>query len=117
MNDSTALGGVADLVRNGGTLCLDYINTVEPRTGPVARDWLTGFPDLVAWARHGGLFDEATAGALLRTAAARPAAASAAFQAAIDLREAGVIDDVRRMILACVPGNDRALQVNQSPHR
>ena len=87
MNDPTATGGMADLVRNGGTLCLDYINTVEPRTGPVARDWLTGFPDLVAWARHGGLFDEATAGVLLRATAAQPAAARAAFQTAIDLRE------------------------------
>jgi predicted RNA-binding Zn ribbon-like protein len=88
MNDSTATGGVADLVRNGGMLCLDYINTVEPRTGPVARDWLTGYPDLVQWARHGGLFDEATADALLHAAAAGPAAAQTAFQTAIDLREA-----------------------------
>ena len=88
MNDATAAGGVADLVRNGGRLCLDYINTVEPRTGPVSREWLTGYPDLVEWARLGGLLDEAAAGALLRAAAARPAAARSAFQAAIDLREA-----------------------------
>lgn len=87
MNDATMTGGVTELVRNGGTLCLDYINTVEPRTGPVAREWLTGYPDLVEWARHGGLFDKAAAGALLRAAAARPAAAQAAFQTAIDLRE------------------------------
>jgi predicted RNA-binding Zn ribbon-like protein len=86
-NDATATGGVAELVRNGGTLCLDYVNTVEPRTGPVAREWLTGYPDLVEWARHGGLFDESAAGALLRAAATRPAAAQAAFQTAIDLRE------------------------------
>jgi predicted RNA-binding Zn ribbon-like protein len=85
MNDAT--GGMAELVRHGGTLCLDYINTVEPRTGPVAREWLTGYPDLVEWARHGGLFDEAAAGALLRAAAGRLAAAQAAFQTAIDLRE------------------------------
>src|SRR4051812_20780047 len=85
MRDAT---GVAALVRNGGTLCLDYINTVEPRTGPVARDWLTGYPDLVDWARHGGLFDEAAADVLLHAAATRPAAAQAAFQTAIDLREA-----------------------------
>jgi predicted RNA-binding Zn ribbon-like protein len=88
MNGATATGGVADLVRNGGRPCLDYTNTVEPRTGPVARDWLAGYPDLVEWARHGGLLDEAAAGALLRVAAARPAAAQAAFQTAIDLREA-----------------------------
>jgi predicted RNA-binding Zn ribbon-like protein len=88
MNDATATGDVADLVRNGGRLCLDYINTVEPRTGPVSREWLTGYSDLVEWARHGGLLDEAAAGALRRAAAAQPAAARAAFQTAIDLREA-----------------------------
>ena len=87
MNDATATVGVEELVRNGGVLCLDFINTVEPRTGPVSREWLTGYPDLVTWARHGGLFDEAAAGALLRTSAARPSAAQAAFQTAIDLRE------------------------------
>ena len=78
---------VAELVRNGGVLSLDFINTVEPRTGPVSRDWLTGYPDLVVWARHGGLFDDQTAEALLRAAAARPAEAQAAFQTAIELRE------------------------------
>jgi predicted RNA-binding Zn ribbon-like protein len=98
MNDPTVTG-VADLVRNGGRLCLDYTNTVEPRTGPVARDWLTGYPDLVVWARHGGLVDEAAAAELLRAAAARPAAAQAAFRTAIDLREAlfrlfaAIVDD------------------------
>jgi predicted RNA-binding Zn ribbon-like protein len=85
--DVTETSGVAELVRNGGTPCLDYINTVEPRTGPVAREWLTGYPDLVEWARYGDLIDEAAAGALLRAAAARPAAAQAAFETAIDLRE------------------------------
>jgi predicted RNA-binding Zn ribbon-like protein len=88
MSDATAAGGVAGLVRNGGRLCLDYTNTVEPRIGPVARDWLTGYPDLVEWARHGDVLDATAAAALLRAAAARPAAAQAAFQTAIDLREA-----------------------------
>jgi predicted RNA-binding Zn ribbon-like protein len=88
MNDATAPSSLADLVRNGGRLCLDYTNTVEPRTGPVARDWLTGYPDLVEWARHGGLVDDEGAAALLAAAATRPGAARAAFQTAIDLREA-----------------------------
>lgn len=81
------MNGVAELVRNGGVLCLDFINTVESRPGPVAREWLTGYPDLVEWARRGGLLGEAAAGALQRVAEARPSAARAAFQAAIDLRE------------------------------
>jgi predicted RNA-binding Zn ribbon-like protein len=100
MTDALVTGGVADLVRNGGALCLDYINTVEPRTGPVSREWLNGYPDLVEWARHGGLLDEAAAGALLRAAADRPAAAQTAFRTAIDLREvmfrlfAAIVEDV-----------------------
>src|SRR5688500_10533167 len=87
MNDTTATVGMAGLARNGGTLCLDYINTVAPRTGPVDPEWLNGYPDLVAWARDGDLFDEAAADTLLRAAASRPAAAQAAFRTAIDLRE------------------------------
>ena len=82
------LRGVADLVRNGGRLCLDFANTVEPRTGPVARDWLIGFPDLIEWAQHGGILDDRERAALLCMAAARPADAKAAFQDAIALREA-----------------------------
>ena len=88
MHDTITTGGVADLVRNGGRLCLDFTNTVEPRSGPVARDWLAGYPDLVEWARHGGLLDDAEAATLLRSATVRPANALAAFQAAITLREA-----------------------------
>jgi len=87
MDDAT-LVGLAGLVRNGGRLCLDFINTVEPRTGPVERDWLTGYAELVEWARIGGLFDEAVAAGMLRAAAARPAAAVATFRTAIELREA-----------------------------
>lgn len=94
--------GVADLPRNGGWLCLDFINTVEPRTGPVHRDWLTGYPDLVEWARHAGL-DEADAALLLRAAADRPAAAQAAFRAAIELREA-----VFRLFRAIADGTEPA---------
>jgi predicted RNA-binding Zn ribbon-like protein len=85
MIDATV--GTADLARNGGRLCLDYVNTVAPRTGPVDLEWLNGYPDLVIWARDGDLFDEAAADALLDAAAARPAAAQAAFRTAIDLRE------------------------------
>ncbi|MEU8614395.1 ABATE domain-containing protein, partial [Actinoplanes sp. NPDC048791] len=103
MNDVTSTGGVADLVRNGGLLCLDFINTVEPRTGPVDREWLTGYADLVVWARHGDLLDEAAVDALLRTAADRPAEARAAYRAAIDLREG-----LFRLFAAIVDGSTPA---------
>lgn len=75
------------LARNGGALCLDFVNTVTPRTGPVDVEWLNTYPDLVTWARDGGLFDDATADALLRSAAARSPAARVALKAALDLRE------------------------------
>jgi predicted RNA-binding Zn ribbon-like protein len=72
----------------GGLLCLDFANTLEPRAAEPVRDWLGGYADLVAWARHAGALDSATAERLLALAAARPAAAEASFAAAIELREA-----------------------------
>jgi predicted RNA-binding Zn ribbon-like protein len=72
----------------GGLLCLDFANTLEPRGAEPVRDWLRGYPDLVAWARHAGALDQATAERLLALAAERPAAAQASFAAAIELREA-----------------------------
>jgi predicted RNA-binding Zn ribbon-like protein len=79
--------GIMDLPRNGGWLCLDFTNTVEPRHGPPERDWLHGYPDLIEWARHVGTVDTATAARLLREAEAEPQAAETHFRAAIDLRE------------------------------
>jgi predicted RNA-binding Zn ribbon-like protein len=70
----------------GGLLCLDFANTLEPRGAAPVRDWLGGYAELVAWARHAGALDGATAGRLLALAAGRPAEAS--FAAAIELREA-----------------------------
>jgi predicted RNA-binding Zn ribbon-like protein len=81
VNDASS-SEVAHLVRRGGVLCLDFVNTVESRPGPVSREWLHGYADLVEWAH------DAEAEALLRTAGARPSAARAAFRTAIDLREA-----------------------------
>ena len=62
----------------GGLLCLDFANTLEPRLAPLERDWLGGYPDLVAWARHAGALDGATAERLLAAAGTRPAEAEAA---------------------------------------
>jgi predicted RNA-binding Zn ribbon-like protein len=72
----------------GGVLCLDFANTLEPRATEPVRDWLHGYADLVAWARHAGALDDATGERLLQTAAARQAAAGTSFAAAIALREA-----------------------------
>jgi predicted RNA-binding Zn ribbon-like protein len=72
----------------GGRLCLDFANTVEPREAEHHRDNLRGYADLVAWARHAGAIDDATASRLLEAAATRQAAARASLTEAIDLREA-----------------------------
>jgi predicted RNA-binding Zn ribbon-like protein len=72
----------------GGLLCLDFANTLEPRGAEPVRDWLGGYADLVAWARHAGALRADTAERLLALAAGRPAAAGASFAAAIELREA-----------------------------
>jgi predicted RNA-binding Zn ribbon-like protein len=38
----------------GGALCLDFVNTVDPRHAPGRREYLDSFPALVAWSRHAG---------------------------------------------------------------
>jgi predicted RNA-binding Zn ribbon-like protein len=72
----------------GGRLCLDFANTVEPREAEPRRDALTGYDVLVAWARHAGAIDDATAARLRESAASDPAAARASLAEAVELREA-----------------------------
>lgn len=82
-------GGSAGLPKlSGGRLCLDFANTVEPRTGDPQRDHLRGYADLVRWARHAAALDDAQAQRLLQAAATHPVAAQASLQRAITLREA-----------------------------
>jgi predicted RNA-binding Zn ribbon-like protein len=71
----------------GERLCLDFINTVDPRVGPQQRDFLTSFADLVAWGVRAGLLAEAEALATMNAAAQEPDRAKALFQRAILLRE------------------------------
>ena len=72
----------------GGRLCLDFANTVEPREAEPRRDALTGYDVLVAWARHAGAIDDATAARLRESAASDPTAARASLAEAVELREA-----------------------------
>jgi predicted RNA-binding Zn ribbon-like protein len=69
-------------------VCVEFVNTVEPRVGPVRRDALTDYTGLVSWARSVGLAPERTARTLRRTAREDPAAADHALRDAIQLREA-----------------------------
>ena len=55
----------------GGALCLDFVNTVDPRHEPGRREYLDSYPALVAWGSHAGVID-ADQGDRLREAAAGP---------------------------------------------
>jgi predicted RNA-binding Zn ribbon-like protein len=72
----------------GGALCLDFVNTVDWRTSNKPEEFLNSYRDLIDWSGHAGIVDDRRAGRLMRRAASHPALAAAAFQQAIELREA-----------------------------
>jgi predicted RNA-binding Zn ribbon-like protein len=72
----------------GGRLCLDFTNTVDPRLGNSAHDFLSDYAGLVRWSQYAGLLSEDEAEQLLKNAARRPAEANMTFERAIALREA-----------------------------
>lgn len=72
----------------GARLCLDFANTVSGKRVVDERDHLDGYPALVSWGRQVGAVSDAHARRLLAEARRRPSEAQAAFQAAIELREA-----------------------------
>lgn len=72
----------------GGQLCLDFVNTMDPRLGKHPREFLTSYVDLVRWAIHIGLLTADKAQPLLEQAAHRTADAKMVFEQAISLREA-----------------------------
>ena len=79
---------VAALRLLGERLCLNFANTVDPRQGDHPREFLTGYPDLVAWSVRVGVVDAPTAGELAEAAQRDPAAAEQAYADAVTLREA-----------------------------
>lgn len=70
-----------------GQLSLDFVNSVDPRTGEHPRDSLGDYADLVGWARHANILNEVEARSLLNGKERRPEQAAAVFARAIDLRE------------------------------
>jgi predicted RNA-binding Zn ribbon-like protein len=68
--------------------CLELVNTVEPRIGPVLRDALTDYAALAGWAVRADLLPDRSAERLCEAACADPAAAERALREAIELREA-----------------------------
>ena len=74
--------------RLGGSLCLDFVNTIRPRAGEERREYLPGYLSLVRWAASVGILDQAQQQRLRKDAARRRADAGATLAAAVDLREA-----------------------------
>jgi predicted RNA-binding Zn ribbon-like protein len=79
---------VGNLKLHGGRLCLDFVNTLDPREGERARDFLTSYADLILWGVHVGILTNREAGRIRRLAARDPAGASRIFTKAVTLREA-----------------------------
>jgi predicted RNA-binding Zn ribbon-like protein len=84
----------------GGSLCLDFVNTVGGRAGgAVIRDKIASFPDLVAWSLLAGIVDPTGARALARRAARGAREAASVLERAVQFREA-----LYRILLCVVEG-------------
>src|ERR1043166_7206880 len=79
---------VASLNLLGGRPSLDFVNTVDPRVGPKARDFLRSYDDLARWAAYAGIVGAADAARLRRGARRRAREARTLFARSIALREA-----------------------------
>jgi predicted RNA-binding Zn ribbon-like protein len=71
-----------------GVLCLDFANTVEWHASEHPQDKLTDYSDLLAWGEAAGELLAERAKHLRRLAMEQPGQATAAFDRAIQLREA-----------------------------
>jgi predicted RNA-binding Zn ribbon-like protein len=72
----------------GGALCLDFVNTIDPRLEQPREDFLPTFETLVDWAAFAGAVAPAEAAALAAGAERDPAHAALVHSRAIELREA-----------------------------
>src|SRR5262249_55076601 len=70
----------------GGALCVDFVNTVDPRFGPNREEFLPDFSALVEWSRYVGIATAEEADGYLATASRN--AATKIHQRALALREA-----------------------------
>jgi predicted RNA-binding Zn ribbon-like protein len=71
----------------GGRLCLDFVNTIDGRTGVRPIEYLHDYADLLIWSRHAGARPRNLLERLADEAATNPVAAQTSFQRALDLRE------------------------------
>jgi predicted RNA-binding Zn ribbon-like protein len=80
-------GRARELRLAGERLCLDFANTLDPRHGADATDFLTGYSDVAMWAGHAGAIAGDDLPPLLAEAERRPDEAKATFARARSLRE------------------------------
>ncbi len=92
-----------DLKLESGWLCLDFTNTAEWHLSEHPTERLTGYAELIAWARSIGLLPDRTAQQLLRAADQRPAEAARVLERAVVLREA-----IYHIFLAAAGGHSPA---------
>ena len=71
----------------GGSLCLNFVNTVDWHDSKHPKEWLTKYSSLVSWSRHTGILTDDEVRDLLRKAGQRPRDAKAVLERAITLRE------------------------------
>jgi predicted RNA-binding Zn ribbon-like protein len=71
----------------GELVCLDFVNTVDPRVGDLQQDYLATYMDLVEWSSYSGALAAEQAVALVRAGAHRPDDAQTLFEQVISLRE------------------------------
>lgn len=93
------INGVALPTLVGGRLCLDFVNTIEPRDGIAPnrpslhagkierREYLQTYADLVAWGVHAGTLAPSVAQRLRTLGEQNPHAAQTTLERALDLRE------------------------------
>ena len=72
----------------GERLCLDFANTADWHASDQPVEYLTSYPELVAWSRHVGILAESRGGRLLELATQSPIEAKAVLARAVRLREA-----------------------------
>jgi predicted RNA-binding Zn ribbon-like protein len=72
----------------GGALCLDFVNTVDPRHAPDRREYLDSYPALIAWGGQAGAIAADQCDRLGEASADDTAEAGRVLDRAIRLREA-----------------------------
>jgi predicted RNA-binding Zn ribbon-like protein len=83
----------------GERICLNFVNTLDPRASDRPRDFLVTYADLVGWAVYAGTLTAARGRAIQAAGMEQPAFAEAIFKQGIELRET-----MHRVFLAIARG-------------